>query len=144
MRRFAFSVFIERRPQEVFDFAANPDNDHLWQENLISSEWITPEPAGVGSVKRVVSRLLGRKVGTDVAYTEWQRPHGYGIEGGSGPFSFSAVAKLEAQDEGTLIDFAGQVWASGVMKLVEGWLGRRAEKQDRANYERLKRVMEGG
>ena len=48
MHTFEFSVFIDRRLLEVFDFATNPDNDQLWQTNLLSSEWITPELHGAG------------------------------------------------------------------------------------------------
>jgi carbon monoxide dehydrogenase subunit G len=143
MRTFEFRVFIDRPPEEVFDFAVNPDNDHLWQENLISSEWITPEPAGVGSVKRGVTRTLGREVGAEVEYTAWDRPHGYAFKGAAGSFAFSGAAKFEGQAEGTLVTFAGRVEVSGILKLAEGLAGQRAEKQDRANYEQLKRVLEG-
>jgi len=142
MRTFEFSVFIDRPPIEVFDFATNPDNDQLWQTNLLSSEWITPEPHGAGSRKRGVTRFMGREMGADVEYTAWNRPHGYAITGAAGPFSFIAVAEFDGQDDGTLVSFAGQIEASGILKLAEGLLARQAEKRDRENYEGLKRALE--
>lgn len=142
MRRFEFGVFINRPPQEVFDFATNPDNDQLWQKNLVTSQWITPEPAGAGSRKLGVTRFMGREMGAEVEYTVWDRPYGYAIKGAVGPFSFTAVAEFAGQDDGTLVSFAGQVQAQGILRLAEGLLARQAEKQDRANYETLKRVLE--
>jgi hypothetical protein len=142
MHAFEFSVFIDRPPLEVFDFATNPDNDHLWQTNLLSSAWITPEPHGAGSKKRGITRFMGREMGTDVEYTAWGRPHGYSLKGAAGPFSFAAMAKFEARDGGTLVTFDGQIQASGIIKPVEGLLARQAAKRDRANYETLKRVLE--
>lgn len=144
MRTFEFSVFIDRPPKEVFDFATNPENDQQWQGNIVSSLWITPEPAGIGSRKQAVTRFMGREMAAEVEYTAWDRPHGYAITGSAGPFSFIAVAEFDEQENGTLVSFAGQVQASGILKLVEGLMARQAEKQDRENYEALKRVLEAG
>ena len=142
MRTFEFSLFIDRPPHEVFDFAVDPGNDYLWQGNLVSSEWITPEPAGAGSIKRGVTRFMGREMGAEVEYTAWDRPHGYAIKGTAGPFSFAGETKFEAQANGTLVTFAGQIEGSGIIKLAEGLLIKQVEKQDRGNYDTLKRVLE--
>lgn len=142
MRTFEFSVFIDRPPQEVFDFMTNPDNAPQWQEGLISSEWITPEPAGVGSRKRGVTRFMGREIGAEEEYTEWDRPRGYAFKGATRVSSFSGVTKFEARDDGTLVTLAGQVEVSGILKLAEGLLVRQVEKQDRGNFDTLKRVLE--
>jgi carbon monoxide dehydrogenase subunit G len=142
MRTFEFSVFIDRQPQEVFDFMTDPDKDPLWQEGLISSEWITPEPAGVGSRKRTVTRFMGFEIGTEVEFTGWDRPKVYAFKGATGVSSFSGVTKLKARDEGTLVTLAGQVEVSGILKLAEGLLVRQVEKQDRGYYDTLKRVLE--
>ena len=142
MRTLEFSVFIDRPQQQVFDFMTNLDNDHLWQNGLISSEWSTPEPAGVGSIKQVVTRFMGREMQATVEYTAWERPNGYAFKGGAGPFSITATTKFEAQENGTLVTSAAQVEASGIMKLMEGLVVRRAEKQDKANFNTLKELLE--
>lgn len=142
MRTLELSLFINRPPGVVFDFMAVPHNDLLWQENLISSEWVTPEPAGVGSIKRVVSRFMGREMEATAEYTVWDRPHLYGFKSAAGPFTVSGRTSFAAQDEGTLVTIAGQVEASGVLKLAEGLAARQAEKQDQRNFKALKALLE--
>ena len=144
MRTLEFSIYIDRPPEDVFDFITNPDNDHLWQAGLISSEWITPEPAGLGSAKRATSRFMGREMEVEVEFVAWNRPNSYAFEAETGPISVAATTRFEAQDSGTLVTVAGQIEASGIVRLAEGYLIRRTEKQDLANFTALKRILEAG
>ena len=144
MGTFEFSIFINRPPQEVFDYISNPENDLLWQPNLISSEWTTAEPAGVGSTKHVVTRVFGRKVEVNVEYTDWDPPNMYRFKSDDGPFSLVGTTKFEPKENGTQISLEGQIEGTGILKLVEGLIIRQAEKQDRANFETLKHLLEAG
>ena len=56
--------------------------------------------------------------------------NGYTFTGDAGPFSITGTTKLEAQDNGTLVTTAGQIEASGIMKLTEGLVIRQVKKQD--------------
>ena len=142
MRTLAFSVFIDRPLVEVFDYMTDPANDPLWQKQLIASEWVTPEPAGLGSIKRVTTRVLGRETESTAEYTAWDRPNGYTFTVATGPFSVAGETTLEAQENGTLVTVHGQVEAAGITRLLEGLLIRQVEKQDLDNFNRLKDMLE--
>lgn len=142
MHTFAVSVFIKRSPQDIFAFAANPDNDHLWLKDNVSSAWITPGPVGVGSAKRVVSKFLGRHTTVTVTYTMWEPPKMYAVRFNLGPLSLQGTTTFEPEEGGTRVTLTGQGEAPGILKLVEGMVTKQAQVQDGENLETLKRIME--
>ena len=142
MHAFEVTVFIKLPQQEIFAFTSNPDNDRLWIKDLVSSEWISPDPVGVGSAKRAVSKFLGRNTSVTVEYTIWDPPNMYRVNFDFGPFSLQGTTKFEPQENGTRVTLTGQVKAPGILKLVEGTLAKQAKAQDGKNLETLKRIME--
>ena len=58
-------IVIGRPPQEVADFAADPDNAPRWYANIERVEWKAGPPLGVGARIAFVARFLGRRL----AYT---------------------------------------------------------------------------
>ena len=142
MGTFELSVFIICPPQVVFDYLSDPDNDLLWQRNLISSGWTTPDPVGVGSVKHVVTRVMGRKIEASVEYSVWDPPNSYRFKTDDGPFTITGTTKFESKDNGTQLTLEGQIEASGVLKLLEGLVINQAKKQDTSNFNALKQILE--
>jgi carbon monoxide dehydrogenase subunit G len=142
MATFEISLFIDRPPQEIFDFMTNPDNDKLWQESLISSEWVTEGPAGLGSKKRVVVRFMGFKLKATTEYVIWEPPERYRFKSDDSPFSVVGTTRFEPEGEGTQVTTEGQIEASGLLKLVVGIMARQAEKEDKAHFNNLKRILE--
>ena len=143
MANFKMTQFIDRPPQEVFEFLTNPDNDHLWQQGLISSEWISPEPAGVGSTKRVVNRFMGKKMDGTVEFTAWDPPNSYAFKF-DGPFSVAGTINLEPKENGTQFNLEAQIEGSGLFKLVDGLIAKQAKKRDTGNFNTLKDILEAG
>ena len=74
MSTFTVSTFINRSPQEVFDFMTNPANFSQWQNGTKSAEWTSNGPVGVGSIVHSVGQLLGREIVTDTEITQWTHP----------------------------------------------------------------------
>ena len=144
MASFEITLFINRSPQEIFDFTTNPDNDHLWQETLVSSEWVTPEPAGAGSIKKVVIRFLGRNMEGTVEYISWDPPDSYRFKSDDGPFSLAGTTKFEPKEGGTQMTLEGQIEGNGLLKLLVGFVAGQAKKQDIKNFNALKIILEAG
>jgi hypothetical protein len=144
MPSFEISLFIDQPPQEIFDFMTNPDNDHLWQETLVSSEWVTPEPAGAGSIKKVVVRFLGRNIEATSEYIIWDPPDSYRFKSDDGPFSLIGTTKFEPKEGGTQMTLEGQIEGDGLLKLLVGFVTGQAKKQDIKNFNALKSILEAG
>lgn len=79
------SVVINRSPQDVFDYVADPANDANWQGPSESSRWTSEPPHGVGSTQESVIRFLGRKIESTSEVTIWDPPNttGFQVDGGT-------------------------------------------------------------
>ncbi len=91
MFTFEKSIFINRPPQEVFDYITNPDNDSDWRSTAVSAEWTSDGPVGVGSTQRTVGKFLGRKIDSTNEVTVWDPPNQFAFKSveGSIPLKIS-------------------------------------------------------
>lgn len=80
MATFTVTTFINRPPQEVFDFMTDPANSAKWQSGTESAEWSAEGPAGVGSTVHSVGRLLGRELDLNIEITQWNPPDSYSLK----------------------------------------------------------------
>lgn len=144
MYSFERDIFINRPQQEVFDYVSDPGNDTKWRSSSISAEWTSEGPVGVGSTQHSVDKFLGRELESTAEVTVWDPPHKFGWKSTSGPIPFDLMLKLESKDNGTLLTFGGSAELGGFFKLAEGLAGKQMEKQVYADFENLKKVLEGG
>jgi uncharacterized protein YndB with AHSA1/START domain len=142
MAEFTVTTFIDRPPQEVFDFATNPANFPKWQSGAVSADWTSEGPVGVGSTMHSVSRLLGRELESDAEITQWDPPNLFGWKFNSGPIKVENTNKLEPKDGGTLLvqDFQGEV--GGFFKIAESLAVKQIQKQVKTDGNTLKKVLE--
>jgi carbon monoxide dehydrogenase subunit G len=142
MFTFERSIFINRPPQEVFDFMANPANDVKWRESAVSSEWTSEGPPGVGSTLRSVDKILGREMESTSEITAWEPPNHYGQKAIGGPVPFEMTVKLEAEGDGTQLTMSGNAEPGGFFKLAEGLVRQQLEKQFDTDLKGLKSKLE--
>ncbi|HUF94535.1 MAG TPA: SRPBCC family protein, partial [Acidimicrobiia bacterium] len=53
---------INQTADEVYEFFSDASNNPKWQEGMVSCQWTTPPPIGVGSVYEQHARFMGRDV----------------------------------------------------------------------------------
>lgn len=142
MVNFTVSTFIDRPPQEVFDFASDPTNFSKWQSFNVSSEWSSDGSVGVGSTIHSVGRLLGRELEMDLEITKWEPPNLWGMKGSSGPMKFENSNKFEAKDGGTLLiqSFQGEI--GGFFKVTESLAITQLQKNVESDGKTLKALLE--
>ncbi len=68
----------------------------------------------------------------------------YSFKSDDSPFSVTASTRLEPKGDGTQVTSEGTLEASGPLKLVVGMVARKAQKDDTANFEKLKQILEAG
>jgi carbon monoxide dehydrogenase subunit G len=134
--RAELTVEIARTPEEVFDFLVDVSNLPSWQ-------------SGVHSARREGDRieesrhLLGRELHTALAIDEEERPRVFAIRALDSPVPFSVRHLLEPNGSGgTKLTVVGEGDAGLLPGFAAGIMARRAEKQFRKDFERLKRLLE--
>jgi len=142
MYTFEKSIFINRPQQEVFDFVTNPANAAQWESTTESAEWTTDGPPGVGSTIKVVIKLGWRKIESEIEITDWDPFNMYSYMGADGNLQAASKKRFEPKENGTQVTLNAQIKGVGFLKLLEGLVGRQAEKQDGSNYDALKLLLE--
>jgi len=134
--RAELTVEIARPPEEVFDYLVDVSNLPSWQ-------------SGVRSARREGERihesrhLLGRELTTTLAIDEEERPRLFAIRALDSPVPFSVRHQLEPNGAGgTRLSVVGEGDAGMLPGFAAGMMARRAEKQFRKDFERLKRLLE--
>jgi carbon monoxide dehydrogenase subunit G len=134
--RAELTIEIARAPDDVFDYLTEVTNLPAWQ-------------SGVRSARREGDRihesrhLLGRELSTTLAIDEEERPRVFAIRALDSPVPFSVRHELAPNGSGgTRLTVVGEGDAGLLPGFAAGIMARRAEKQFRKDFERLKRLLE--
>jgi uncharacterized protein YndB with AHSA1/START domain len=142
MYSFETTIFIDRPPQEVFDYMNNPANTPKWQGNLVSAEITSEGPTGVGTTQRAVGQMLGRKFDVKTEITTWDPPNKITNKTLDGPVQFEATTRYDSKESGTQVTLNVTAEVGGFFKLAEGLVAKQAQKQFETNYSALKMLLE--
>lgn len=133
--RAELSVQIARSPEEVFDYLTDVSNLHTWQSGVHSAR-------REGTQIHESRHMLGRELQTTLAVEEEERPRLFTLRAVNSPVPFSVRHELESKDGGTLLRVTGEGDARMLPGFAAGIMARRAEKQFRKDFERLKHLLE--
>jgi len=137
-------TFINRTPQEVFDFVSDPANHAKWQSGVQSAEWTSAGPAGAGSTAHQVSRNMGLESEGGYEVVTWDPPNGYTLRSLGGSLGVEGGPHLEAKDGGTQITTTAQVEGKGLVRLAEPLFKRQMSKAFEESFVTLKSLLENG
>jgi carbon monoxide dehydrogenase subunit G len=131
--RAELTIEIAREPEDVFAYLTDVSNLPAWQ-------------AGVKSATRRDGRveesrsLFGKELRTTLEIVEQEAPRVFTLRALDSPVPFTVRHELEPAGGGTRLT----VTADGdVPGFAAGLLARRAERQFRTDFARLKRILEG-
>ena len=133
--RAELAVEIARSPEEVFDYLTDVSNLPAWQ-------------SGVRSARREGDRIhesrhmLGRELHTTLEITEEERPRVFELRALDSPVPFTVRHELAPNGEGTRLTVVGEGDAGLLPGFAAGIMAKRAEKQFRKDFERLKKLLE--
>jgi uncharacterized protein YndB with AHSA1/START domain len=142
MVRVEKSVVINRPIEEVFTYVANPMNSEQWAGPVTEAKQTSEGPVGVGTTSTRVTDFLGRKSENEYVVTEYEPYRKFAEKTISGPLQTTESITFENVEGGTKVTVAGEVEASGFIKLAEPVFARMAKRQLETDTSNLKDLME--
>jgi uncharacterized membrane protein len=135
---------IEKPAEDVFDFFSDASNNPKWQSGMISCEWTSEPPIGVGSTYEQKARFMGREVTSSFVVTGFEPGRRIAIETTESTFPIAVERTVEPLDSNSC-----QVSAlitggpdRGLLKLMIPLMRGRAQKSVDADYDRLVQLLE--
>jgi carbon monoxide dehydrogenase subunit G len=131
--RAELTIEIERPPDEVFAFMTDVSHVPEWQAGVKSAE------RRDGRIEEARS-IFGRELHTTLEIVEEEPPRVFTLRALDSPVPFTVRHELEPADGGgTRLTVTAE---GDVPGFAAGLLARRAEKQFRKDFERLKQILE--
>jgi hypothetical protein len=128
-------IVIDRSPDVVAAYAANPDNVPDWYGNIKSVEWVTERPVRVGARIAFVAHFLGKTLAYTYEVTELDARH-LVMRTAQGPFPMETTYTWQSAGEGkTRMTLRNRGEPAGFSKWVAPFMAvavRRANQKDLA------------
>ncbi len=142
MATLEISTVINRPVEEVFAFVSNPENYPKWVSGSSEVTITSAGHIGVGTTFRSVVTFLGRRIESEVEFTEYESNRSYAQKTTSGPIPIQSRVTFERVDGGTRFTNHQVAEPGGFFKLAEPLLVRMVKRQFEADAANLKDLME--
>jgi carbon monoxide dehydrogenase subunit G len=140
--RAELTIEVARTPEDVFAYLTNVSNLPAWQSGVHTAQIEDAGAPRVGARVRESRHMLGRELNTTLEITEYEAPRVFALRALDSPVPFVVRHELAAHDGGTLLTVTGVGDAGLLPGFASGIMARRAEKQFRKDFERLKKLLE--
>ena len=128
-------IDIDRSPEDVYAYLTDVSNLPKWQSGVYSAR-------REGSQIHESRHMLGRELSTTLEIEEENPPRVFALRAVNSPVPFSVRHELEPSGGGTRLTVTGEGDAGMLPGFAAGIMARRAEKQFRKDFERLKKRLE--
>lgn len=135
---------INRPADEVFAFFADATNNPKWQDGMVACEWRTPPPIAVDSIYEQHAQFMGKDVRSVFVVTEHEPGRSIKIETIESTFPITVHRWVEPTGPGSCTvnaEIGGG--PTGLMRLLEPLVARRAQRSVDADYDRLQIYLDG-
>jgi uncharacterized protein YndB with AHSA1/START domain len=138
------SVVIGRPIEDVFAVLTNVENTGTWFPGNVEEHWTSPPPHGLGSTRRAVTTMFGRRTENDAIVTEYEPPYRAAMRGTSPNAPFVGTLVFAPEGDGTRVEVTSEFNMRGWMRplgpLVIALYGMAWAR----GLKTLKRLMESG
>ena len=143
MARAELSIFVDRPPDEVFAFAAEPANNPKWRSYVVASSWLDDGPMRPGRRGSQTSRILGRNMSVEAVIVEWDPPRYVCWETVQGGATVRSWVRVVPQGTGCVVSAGGEGELNGlVYRLLTPIAVRMMVRDARSSLVKLKAALE--
>lgn len=135
-------VEIDRPVEAVFNTIADMSRNVEWQNGMRSCEWTSPPPISVGSTYEQVAGFMGREILTSFVVTEYEPPARIRIESVVSTFPLDITRIVEPVGDQARVTAIVRGSPGGIMRLLGPLMRLQAQRSIRADYARLKALLE--
>ena len=133
-------IVINRPPDDVFEFLANPENDPQWRSGVIDLKRVSGY--GIGArYAQGVKGPGGRRIPADIEITELTPGETIAFQTVTGPVRPRGRYRLTAVDDGTRVRFELEADVNGLKRLMAPMV-QKTMNNEVGQLDRLKRVIE--
>jgi carbon monoxide dehydrogenase subunit G len=140
--RAELTIEVARTPEDVFAYLTDVSNLPAWQSGVHAAQIEDAGQPRVGARIRESRHMLGRELDTTLEITEYDAPRIFSLRALDSPVPFVVRHELEPSGAGTRLTVTGIGDAGLLPGFAAGIMARRAEKQFRKDFERLKKRLE--
>jgi uncharacterized protein YndB with AHSA1/START domain len=135
------TIEIDRPPDEVFAFFADPARDRAWRPHV--KEIAAQGPAGVGAtIHQVVEGPGGRGIPADIEITAYEPPTRYAFRVIAGPARPIGEFRFSPSGAGTSVAFALRAELGGIKGLLLGRPVQASMNGEMAALDKAKALIE--
>lgn len=136
------SITIFRPVTQVFAFVSNPNNNVLWQPEVVEHKMLSDGPMALGSKFRHVSKFMGRRIEVNGDVTEFMPNQKIGFRVTSGTLHYAISYLLNSEGSGTRFRYSAVMESNWFLKLIEPLMMRSAKRVIEKDLSRLKLILE--
>jgi carbon monoxide dehydrogenase subunit G len=140
MPGFHLTIEIARPPEDVLVYLTDVSNLPAWQSSVSSAD--ADGPLREGARIRERRTFMGREVKTELEVTAYEAPRRFDVKSTGGSVSYSIHHSLEPSPAGTRLQVEVEAKIGGMMRLAAQGPLKMAEREFRADFERLKHLLE--
>ena len=137
------NIVINRPPETVSAYAANPDHAPAWYVNIKAVEWQTAPPISLGSRVAFVAHFLGRRMAYIYEVVELAPGKRLVMRTAEGPFPMETSYNWERTPEGgTRMTLRNRGTPSGFSRWLAPFLAIAMRRANRKDLAALKKRLE--
>jgi uncharacterized protein YndB with AHSA1/START domain len=137
------TITIDRPPDQVFAFFANPANDQTWRPHV--KEIAAEGPAGMGRrIHQVVDGPGGRGIAADIEVTAYEPPTHYAFQVVAGPARPRGEFRFQPAGTGTNVDFSLSAEITGIKRFLLSGPVQKSMNGEMRSLDTAKRLIEAG
>jgi len=135
-------IVIDRRPEDVFDFVANEENEPRYNAGMRHSKKITDGVIGVGTSFHGEMSSRGRVVPMTIEFTEFDRPHRLAEHVHMDTMDLTGGLVFEPVSGRTRMLWSWDLRPRGVLRFLGPLVAVMGRRQERRIWTQMKHLLE--